>query len=279
MVEVDRAPPSDDAVRYLIIGRARSGTTLLHLVLLGHPEVVGLNDELKPEPFFTRALSTFTFGNDLPEERAQGLRRLFDAITGVRATAATRALGAKTVCNSAPLATRLVGVLGERMPELRIIHVVRNDLAALYGSAQLGRRSGIMHSWYKNSESRRVEQIAIARAPFTTFALGSLRSTRAVRALAQRHAYLEVAYEDYLKDPSAVQQALFRFVGVEPMPASWLKSEKVLPPPGDYIQNYAQAANWTREIEAYLDSGKPNPTIERADLLGKILERAKRLVR
>jgi len=51
--------------RYLIVGCGRSGSTLIHLLLKGHPNIVALNDELKVSPFFTKGISTFTFGSDL----------------------------------------------------------------------------------------------------------------------------------------------------------------------------------------------------------------------
>jgi hypothetical protein len=264
--------------RYLIIGRARSGTTVTHLVLLGHPNVAALNDELKPEPFFTRAISSFTFGNDLPEERALGLSRLFDAVTSIRATADTLALGAKTVCNSPELAARLVETLRERMPELKIVHFVRQDLVALYGSARQGRRSGIMHSWYPDYQSRTVDTMRIRKWPFTTFALGCLRTNEAVCKLGDSHDYMEIVYEDYLNDPESIHQQLFEFLGLPVVAATWLKSEKVMPPASQYIRNYDLATAWAQELKEYVQSGSSRPAIERSGRLGRIWKRFDRLL-
>lgn len=258
--------------RYLIIGRARSGTTVTHLVLLGHPNVAALNDELKPDPFFTRSVSAFTFGNDLPEERSLGARKLFDAITSIGATSATRAIGAKTVCNSPVLAGRLVEILRERFPELKIVHVVREDLAAMYGSARQARKSGVMHSWYKGYGSTPIGSIRIRKWPFTAFALGSLRTNEAIRKLRESHEYLEIAYEDYLKDPQPLQQRLFEFIGVPAIEATWLNSQKVMPPASQYIRNYDQAVAWAAYLRDYTLSGRRRTEIELSKKLGRFLE-------
>lgn len=149
--------------RYLIIGRSRSGTTLTHLILMGHPQVSALSDELKAKPLFIQGLSTFTFGNDAKEEKEKGMTALFDAITRLRENSFTMASGAKTVVNSPQLAAQLVRNLQKWMPDLKVIHVVRNDLVALYGSIVQGRKSGVMHSWYKDFNTRKVDLLKVPK--------------------------------------------------------------------------------------------------------------------
>jgi hypothetical protein len=164
------------------------------------------------------------------------------------------------------------------MPELRIIHIVRSDLPALYGSAYQGRKSGIMHSWYKGHGDRAVDRLRIRRRPFTAFALASLRAAQAVRELSRSHAYLEIAYEDYLRDPAAVQNALFRFVDVPVVPAAWVRSAKVLPPASDYISNYEEATRWSHELAAYVLGGTRDRALERDAAIGRIISRLERLL-
>ena len=48
-----------DPTRYLIVGYSRSGTTVIHLALKGHPQVSAFNGELRPEPFFSLGISAF----------------------------------------------------------------------------------------------------------------------------------------------------------------------------------------------------------------------------
>jgi hypothetical protein len=67
--------------RYLIVGMARSGTTVTHRALYGHPKVCALDDEIRVDPFFTRGIEAFTVGGANPWERENGSLQLFDALT------------------------------------------------------------------------------------------------------------------------------------------------------------------------------------------------------
>ena len=131
---------------YLIVGCPRSGTTVIHLLLKGHPNITALNDEIKVSPLFTKGISTFTFGNDLLEEKTLGFSLLFDAITSVSAKDHTRASGAKCVCHSPTQARVVVETLQKHMTNLKIILMVRNDLVAQYGSMLNASKGGINHS-------------------------------------------------------------------------------------------------------------------------------------
>ncbi len=249
-------------VRYLVIGYARSGTTVTHLVLMGHPNVATLNDELRPDPFFTRGLTTFTFGADLPEEKSAGHRALFDAITSIRANAQTLALGAKSVNNSPTKAREIVKIMQTSLPEMKVIHVVRHDVVAHFGSALYGKRSGIMHAWNAGARERVVQPIAIPKWQFVSFALGVLRMNRELRALQDSHAVLELAYEDYLEDPANVHRRLFDFVGVPQLPVTWLPAEKLLPPPESYITNYLEMTRLLEQLRDAVASGEVPATLE-----------------
>lgn len=236
--------------------------------------MAALNDELKPEPVFTWSMSTFTFVNDLPEKRILGAQKLFDAIKSIGATSETRAIGAKTVCNSPVLAGRLVEILRERFPRLKIVHVVREDLAAMYGSARQARKSGVMHSWYQGYGAP-VSTLRIRKWLFTAFALASLRTTHAIRELRElrelreSHDYLELVYEDYLKDPQPLKQRLFEFIGVPGVEPTWLNSQKVMPPASQYIRNYDQAVTWTTNLRDHVLSGQRLTRIELSRKLGR----------
>ncbi len=62
---------------YIIIGPARSGTTVTHLILKGHPQVSALNDEIKVMQLFGKGISAYTFGNDSEYEITLGFRKAF----------------------------------------------------------------------------------------------------------------------------------------------------------------------------------------------------------
>ena len=235
--------------RYLIIGYSRSGTTVTHLALMGHPNVAALTDELKPAPFFTKGISTFTHGNDPEYEKEKGYSALFDALTLICSNENTMAHGAKVACNYYKLAEKITEVVQHHLTDLKVIIVVRKDLVAQLGSALSGKKSGIMHSWYKGFEKRKVRPIKIPKWRFTAYATNVFRMYNALKALKKTHDVLEVNYEDLLTEPDLFYNKLFSFLDVPAITPSWLKSKKVMPPPEQYIKNYEPLQARLRAIE------------------------------
>lgn len=189
-------------------------------------------------PFFTKGISTFTYGNDLPKEKERGFSALFDALTLLEVNQNTTAHGLKVACNSYKLARNLVGVLQKYLTDLKVIIIVRNDLVAQYGSAISGKKSGVMHSWYKGFENRRIARIRINKWYFIAYVLSILRLYETLRQLKQTHDVLELCYEGLLTDPKRFYDSLFSFLGLSKMTPTWLDSKKVMPPPIEYIENY-----------------------------------------
>ncbi|NNG00362.1 MAG: hypothetical protein HKM93_13330 [Desulfobacteraceae bacterium] len=238
-----------EKTRYLIIGWSRSGTTITHLAIKGHPNAAALNDEMKIEPFFTKGISSFTHGNDYPEEKQKGYSALFDALTLIRSTDQTTAHGVKIACNSHKIARHLVRVLQENMKDLKVIIIVRKDLVAQIGSALSGKKSGIMHSWYKGYERRKVKQLRISKWRLTSFALNVRKMYDVLRELKKTHDLLEIQYEDLLENPGRFYSTLFNFLNLPAMEPIWIESKKVLPSPENYIKNYHELKKRQAEIE------------------------------
>jgi hypothetical protein len=209
------------------------------LGLSGHPNVAALNDELKIVPLFTRGVATFTYGNDRPEEKEAAFSALFDAITLLRANDNTQFHGAKIVCNSPKAAAELVHALQNHFADVKIVLVVRTDLVALFGSRLIAKKSGIMHSWYKGFEKRKVDKVVINRWRFPGYAVGILETYNTLRELAKTHQVYEARYEDLIDDSAAYFRRIFSFLGLSQLDPTWLMSKKVLPPPQEYISNYA----------------------------------------
>ena len=135
--------------RFLILGMARSGTTVTHQALQGHPNVRSSMDELKVAPFFTSGIAAFTVSGANPFEQDNGYGLLLDALTlipceqrgldvlGYGGTDAhpkgdVLANGIKVAVGSAEEAETLVAAL-QRHPslhELAIVRVHRADLVA-----------------------------------------------------------------------------------------------------------------------------------------------------
>lgn len=225
---------------YLVIGLPRSGTTVIHLLLRGHPSIAALNDELKVSPFFSKGISTFTFGNDVSEEKDLGFSVLFDAISSISGKSNTTVAGAKCVCHSSIEARTAVSTLQGYLKNLKVILVVRNDLVAQCGSMISARKSGVFHSWSKEFESRKINKFKINKWVFTRYAIKCLGLLEILRELHNTHDIIECIYEDFVSDPAGVYKQLADFLNVPQVDATWLKSKKLMPDPNEYIKNYSE---------------------------------------
>ncbi len=256
--------------RYLVIGYSRSGTTVTHLTLMGHPNISALVGELKVSPFFLRGINIFTGGYCTDEERKNGFSAIFNAITTIHANSETNTIGAKTACNSPEHARAIVNVLQNHLVDFKIIHVVRKDLVAQYGSAISGEKSGIMHSWYKGFENRKTEKIKIKKWPFISFLLNNFATYNEFSNLQKSHEVYELKYEDYVRDPQTIHKELFNFLGVADVEVSWLESKKVMPPAEEYIVNYHEMKKLLDELESqYFDNTISPYLLYKAKVLGK----------
>lgn len=257
--------------RYFIIGHQRSGTTLIHLLLKDHPNVSALNDELRASPFFSEGLSCFTHGNDYPEEKNLGYVRLFDTITTLMASSNTMANGAKCVCNSKKVAQILVEVISKHFQGMKIIHVVRNDLVAQYGSMLSSGKSGIMHSWYKGYSDQKINRVNINKHLFIAYILGCLDTDSAIGTLKKTNPYYRCNYEEYLGNPDIAKSNLFNFLQIPDLSVDWLASKKVLPSPERYINQYQAHSELMEKIkQQYTNSSLSMPTIFLAKLFSRV---------
>ena len=89
-----------------------------------------------------------------------------------------------------------------------------------------------------------------------------LRSLTIEKILSQLHAshdVFDLEYERLLEPDHDMYERMFEFLGVEAMPVTWLKAKKILPPPEQFISNYAKLVRIQQEIQAQVDSGKISP--------------------
>jgi hypothetical protein len=275
--EGDNAMRKDQKrTRYIIIGPNRSGTTLVHLALEGHPNASALSDEMRVSTFFTRGIRTFTYGSELPEERERGFSALFDAVTLLRGSADTMAHGAKIANNSPRLARVVVETLRNSLPDMKIIIMARKDLVAQYGSLLHMRRSGILHSWYEGFKTLKVRRMRISKWRFLAYCINLENMHRALQDLKLTHDVLNIEFEDLLSNPGAVYERLFQFLGLPPVLPNWIDSKKVLPPPERYIKNYAEL---TAVLERFRQGNLSSTSLWVAELLARSLERLRHLKR
>ncbi|GAB4352253.1 MAG: hypothetical protein Kow0099_36450 [Candidatus Abyssubacteria bacterium] len=224
--------------RYIIIGYPRSGTTIIHLAVMGHPNVTALTDEMKIVPFFTRGISIFTFGNDTREEKERGYRALFDALTLLKEKEDTRAHGLKVVCPSPERARALVHVLQRYIDDIKVILILRRDLVAQLGSELHAKKTGVYHSWYGRFQDMKPKKIKIYKFEFIGYASSVFETHHELKRLEETHHVLDIHYEDLLAHQSEVFEKIYAFLNIPALEPTWLDSKKVLPPPEEYITNY-----------------------------------------
>lgn len=251
----------DDAsyTSYIIVGPQRSGTTVTHHCLRGHTQVSALQEELAFDPFFTDGLSAFTFGRPGTDaEQRTGRRHLFDALTAPGRDADTQACGVKCAFGHGRQGKRFVEVIREEFPDCKIIHVVRNDQVAQFGSRLKARSTNVYHQTDDaHTETTDAPTLHLDPHQFAEHMLAIHDLNDHLRRLVHSHDVLTIDYEaDILRGDLRTNDTLFSFVNVEPEEATWLQHRKVSPSPETYISNYAALSDLQDEIEDKLDSGR-----------------------
>ena len=281
---MDRDPPrarqsgaSETAARtrYVIVGMPRSGTTLIHQAIAGHPHASALNDELRVSPFWDQGLSTFTFGHDTPEERRAGHVTLFDAITSIAASPETRAFGVKC-CVSSPKEAELVVTSAMRtLPGVKLIVVIRRDLVAQYASLLRARQGGAWHSW-RQTDRPPVAHVHIRPLLFDRYVTNALETLARLQCAPAAHV---VEFEELVAGRAEGLRAIFAFLDLADVPVSWELGEKVSPAPEAYVDNYREM----RSRLAYLVNAHASGTLSRSTRFAvtmiRVASRGRRMVR
>ncbi len=266
---------SASRTRYVIVGMPRSGTTLIHKAVAGHPDASALNDELCVSPFWDRGLSTFTFGHETPEERRAGHVALFDAVTSIAASAATRAFGVKC-CVSSPKEAELVVTSATRtIPGVKMIVVLRRDLVAQYASLLRARRSGAWHSW-RHPDRLPVAQVHIRPLLFDRYTTNALETLARLQCAPAAHV---VVFEELVASKAHGFREIFDFLDLPDVPIDWELGEKVSPAPGAYIDNYLEMSNRLASLVERHASGTLAPSTRFAATMLDLASRGRRMLR
>jgi Sulfotransferase family len=262
-------------IRYVIVGLPRSGTTLIHKAIAGHPNASALNDELRVSPFWDLGLSTFTFGHETPEERRAGHVALFDAVTSIAASAETRAFGVKC-CVSSPKEAELVVTSTMRtISGVKMIVVVRRDLVAQYASLLRARRSGAWHSW-RHADRPPVAQVHIRPLLFDRYVTNALDTL--ARLQCAPAAYL-VIFEELVVSKADGFRRIFDFLDLPDIPIDWELGDKVSPLPEAYIDNYHEMSDRLASLVERHASGRLGLGTRLAVNMIDVASRGRRMLR
>lgn len=246
----------ENPTRYVIIGMARSGTTVTSRALTGHRNVMGPDDEFKVHPFFTEGMKTFTVGGPRFWERERNAYKLFDAVTiyhdrtpdpsGALAhycgtpdnpKGDVMACGFKVAIAEAAEAEQLVESLQRFYKQLRIIWVRRRDWVAQFASLEKAKVTGGWHSWSEKNQDAPTE-FEFSVDGFRYYFDDGVRTEQAFEQLRATHEVCEFVYEDDITGGRWAR--LFEFLDVPVLDPFWLSSKKVSPPIEDYVKNAAE---------------------------------------
>ena len=199
---------------FFIVGSARSGTTLLRLILNAHPQVavppesrfvVELydgNEEVDVEDFLRRLSDHARFQNwDIPVEAVRGEIGAAARVTyadAIRATFRAYAItnGKASWGDKTPRYVEELDLLCRILPEAHVVHLIRD-----------GRNVALSY----------------ADVPFGPKTVGRAAALWARRVMAGRDAcprigkdrYLEIHYEDLVEDPVGEIKDICTFLGLE----------------------------------------------------------------
>ena len=210
----------EDAPPFFIVGSARSGTTLLRLIVNAHPEVSvppesrfitelwSGEDEVEVEDFLHRLAGHDRFRLwDLPitavraelgDERRAAYRKLAQAPHRAYA----RAHGKKRWGDKTPRYIEHIPFLLQLFPDARFVHLIRDgrNVALSYADVPFGPKT--------------VARAAALWAKRVSAGIASGRPLREGR-------YIELRYEDLVEDPESETKTLCRFLDL-PFEASML---------------------------------------------------------
>lgn len=243
--------------RYIVVGMLRSGTTVTHHCLRGHPHVSALYKEVGVKPFLSQGLAAFTFGEEGTEaEQRNGVSALFDAMTSVQKTREPRARGMKVAIATPELAKLFAEGVQIHLPDVRIVYVRRRNAVARFGSQVKSQETGVWRSAKETTAEPDAPQLHLDAHDFAEYAVESYRIEQWLAELRETHEVFDLSYEDIILQGRLQTFApLFEFVGVKPMRAEWLDDRKLSPPPESYISNYDDLCALYKELSERLSSG------------------------
>ncbi len=195
-----------------IVGAPRSGTTWLHRMIAEHGQVASVDPELT---WFSRYLPT-ALGNFEREKQhidkgdwQQGLPILFSPEEMMHGLRELTGIVYERVLRTRPTATHIVdkhpnyanhmGTIARILPEARFIHIIRDgrEVAASMISASKREHFG-------------AGEVRGAAEDWDRFTRSAMRSGKEFGT----RRYMEVRYEDLLKDDGTRLSSIYRFMGI-----------------------------------------------------------------
>lgn len=254
---------------FLIVGMQRSGTTVVHQIVAGHPEVASNPREAAPRLFFDFGAALFNTDRKLFEADKEGLSErevildLFRvAVEQNGRIAAHSVAGLKVATGFTDQARRMVDAILEHLPDLKIIHVRRADPVAACASflyASENRRFQIHEGENKPRPKITVETEYLLKYLYAWHSIN-----RELERLSQLSGYTCIEYErDIASGEIFDGRAPFNFLGLRPLTVDWVTLTKSLPAKEEMITNAAECDAIAAAMMDDLRSGATMPALYR----------------
>lgn len=264
--------------RYFVTGMQRSGTTVIHNGLRGHPQISAFKQEVAFNRFFQQGASYFCWGRGLADkERRRAPAALFDALAGLSANDQTRAFGINCLMFKPSHAREFVQALNTHFPDSIVVQVQRNDPVAQLGSLIKARKTGVWQRKEENlvagesdnikyvEKNKESQKIEIDRYELSEYIISSYKIKKNLRKLNDTHGVHVLNYEKDIRDKDLRNvssfEPLYDFLGVASVSPKWIQTKKLSPPPEKYISNYQSLSKLAREVRDQLVEGMSPQTV------------------
>lgn len=222
---------------YIILGQARSGTSVVHLLLRNHPEISALYDEVNYSPFYDRGLSIFTHGLDEAEEVKKAFPKLYELLACLNNNELTKACGLKTAVNTEKAAKTVVETIKNYLSYVKIILIKRENLTDQYASLIRAQKTGSWHSWQKNV-NHISPMIKFREREFIDYVKMSLTINDLLETLKDTNEVIHFYYErDIFPNKIENYYKLFDFLGVSRLDLE-IPLQKVAKPAQEFVKKY-----------------------------------------
>lgn len=241
----------------LVVGMARSGTTLVQRLLLEHPLIVGPRFELT-DVFLSAGIDAFT------------QVQLDDATLAASQTRLFRAMAAASVGDDDILCLKYASNGGENLvrnshraldwiDDLKIIVIHREDAIAKFASFAVAVRNAQWH--FDPAEKVPAEYyrpIRLSKVAFAAYYAEHLTVQDGFKEVAQRdNAYLLDFARLEGGDFDALLAELAEFLGLPPFGPVTIPFQKSAPPAQDFVSNHAAIEEIARTLAERKAQGVP----------------------
>lgn len=241
-------------IKYIILGHARSGTTITSFLLRDHPKVSALWDEVDYSPFYNKGVGAYTHEYDEKEEKEKSFQKIFDALISINETKQTTTYGLKTAINKPEAAEIVKNTITNYLDNVKIIFVERENLTSQYGSIVRAIKTGNWHTWQNDLKESKAK-IKANEKHFIEYTLKALKINKTLKQLAKTNEFITVSYEkDIIPNKIENFHKVFDFLNLS-YPDYEFPLKKVAPKPEEFLINYKKLKQLEEEIKKDFEKG------------------------